>query len=76
MLELPFTTREPPTNLAQGMRPSHLAKQHRKELAPTGEVPRVSFGLVLPDRALEPPRENSFNTCEKMLHTFIGLSLL
>jgi hypothetical protein len=23
-----------------------------------------------------PPRENSFNTCEKMLHTFIGLSLL
>ena len=23
-----------------------------------------------------PPRENNFNTCEKMLHTFIGLSLL
>ena len=23
-----------------------------------------------------PPRENSFNTCEKMLHTFIRLSLL
>ena len=55
------------------MRPS---KQHRNELAPTGEAPRVSFGLVLLDRALEPPRENSFNTCEKMLHTFISLSLL
>jgi hypothetical protein len=36
------------------MRPSHLAKQHGDELAPTGETPRVPFGLVLLDRILEP----------------------
>jgi hypothetical protein len=36
----------------------------------------VPFGLVLLDRLLKTPRENSFNTCEKMLHTFIRLSLL
>jgi len=54
MLELPFATRKSPTNPAQGMRPSHLAKQHGHELAPTGETPRVPFGLVLVDRLLEP----------------------
>jgi len=32
-----------PTDLAQGMRPSHLAKQHGDELAPTGETSRLSF---------------------------------
>jgi hypothetical protein len=36
----------------------------------------VPFGLVLLGRLLKTPRENSFNTCEKMLHTFIRLSLL
>jgi len=54
MLQVAFATRKTPTNLAQGMRPSHLAKQHGDELAPTGETPRVPFGLVLLDRILEP----------------------
>jgi len=40
------STRQTAVNLAQRMRPSHLAKQHRHELAPTGETPRVPFGLV------------------------------
>src|SRR5260370_23046474 len=55
MLQLPFATRQTPANRAPGMRPSHLAKQHGHELAPTGETPRVPFGLVLLDRLLEPP---------------------
>jgi hypothetical protein len=53
MLQLPFATRQTAANLAQGMRPSHLAKQHRHELSPTAETPRVSFGFVLLHRLLE-----------------------
>jgi hypothetical protein len=55
MLQLPFATRQTAANLAQRMRPSHLAKQHRHELSPTGETPRVSFGFVLLHRLFEPP---------------------
>jgi PAS domain S-box-containing protein len=62
MLQLPFATRKSPANLAQRMRPSHLAKQHAHELAPTGETPRVPFGLVLLDRLLEPPRAKTTST--------------
>jgi hypothetical protein len=58
MLQLPLAARQAAANLAQGMRPSQLAKQHGHELAPTGETPRVPFGLVLLDRLLEfPARE-------------------
>src|SRR5258708_33799187 len=55
MLQLTFAARQSAANLAQGMRPSHLAEQHGHELAPTGETPRVSFGFVLLDCLLEPP---------------------
>jgi hypothetical protein len=58
MLQLPFATRQTAANLAQGMRPSHLTKQHGHELAPTRETPRVPFRLVLFDRLLKtPPRK-------------------
>jgi hypothetical protein len=50
-----IATRQTTANLAQRMRPSHLAKQHGHELAPTGETPRVPFGLVLLDRLLKTP---------------------
>jgi hypothetical protein len=53
MLQLSLATGQAAANLAQRMRPSQLAKQHRHELAPTGETPRVPFRLVLLDRLFE-----------------------
>ena len=53
MLQLPLTAGQAAANLAQGMRPSQLAKQHRHELTPTGEAPRVPLGFVLLDRLFE-----------------------
>ena len=55
MLQLPFATRQPTANLAQGMRPAQLAKQQGHELASAREAPRVRFGLVLLHRPLEIP---------------------
>ena len=55
MLQLPFATCQAATNLAQGMRPPQLAKQHRQELPPTGETPRVPLGFVFLDGLLELP---------------------
>jgi hypothetical protein len=42
------------------MRPSYLAKQHRYELSPTAETPRVSFGFVLLHRLLKSPARKQF----------------
>src|SRR5665811_586096 len=55
MLQLPLATCQTAANLAQRMRPSQLAKQHRHELPPTGETTRVPLGLVPLHRPLELP---------------------
>jgi hypothetical protein len=55
MFQVAFATSQPTANLAQGMRPSQLAKQHGHKLAPTRETPRVPFGFMLLDRLFEPP---------------------
>src|ERR1035441_9111885 len=76
ILQLPLAARQSTTDLAQRMRPAQLAKQHRHELTPTGETRTCRSALCSFTAFSNSPRENSFNTCEKMLHTFIRLSLL
>jgi hypothetical protein len=59
------------------MRPSQLAKQHRHELAPTRETPRVPLGLVLLDRSFEiPAREKLQHLRENAAYFVHRLSLL
>src|SRR6202008_3598930 len=53
MLQLSLTRRQPLTDLPQGMGVSQLAKQHRNELAPTGEAARVPFAFMLFGEAFE-----------------------
>ncbi len=77
MLQLAFATRQPPTNLAQRMRPSQLAEQHGHKLAPTGETPCVSLGLVLLDRLFEIPTREKLQHLRKYATYFVHrLSLL
>ena len=44
---------------------AHLAKQHRHELSPTGETPRVPLGLVLFDCFLELTAREKFQHLRK-----------
>src|SRR5258706_6437037 len=53
MFQFAFTAGQSSANLAQGLSPSQLAKQHRHKLSPTGKSPGMTLGLVLPHRQLE-----------------------
>jgi len=56
---------------------AQLANQHGHELAPSGETRACRSAWCSFTAFSKSPREKSFNTCEKMLHTlFMGLSLL
>src|ERR1039457_6461813 len=77
MLQLPLAASQASANLAQRMRPSQLAKQHRHELTPTGETPRVPLGLLLLDRLREfPSREKLQHLRENAAYSVHRLSLL
>src|SRR5437867_4116507 len=77
MFQLPLTARQTAANLAQRMRPSHLAKQQGHELAPTRETPRVPLGLVLLDRLLEIPARKQLQHLRENAAYFVHrLSLL
>src|SRR5437867_4587454 len=77
MFQLPLTARQTAANLAQRMRAAQLAKQHGHKLAPTGETPCVSLGLVLLDRLFEIPARKKLQYLRKDAAYFVHrLSLL
>jgi hypothetical protein len=77
MAEFALAGRQSASDLAQRLRVSQLAKQHRHELRPAAEAPGMALRLVLSDGSLNlEPQEQLLQLGENAGYSFHGGGLL